>query len=91
MRKYGRRDANHAPILNALRQIGAGVIDTADLGDDLPDAVVAYQGHCWAMEIKTEKGRLTPGQERWLSCWPGETAIVRSVAEAIAIVTGRQL
>ena len=33
MRKHGRRDANHSEIVNALRGIGASVLDLADVGN----------------------------------------------------------
>jgi hypothetical protein len=89
MRRRGRRDANHALILKAWRRLGAVVIDNADKGGNEPDAIVAFQGRVIAAEIKSGRNTLSSGQAAWLASWPGETAVVRSVDEAIQLVTGR--
>ena len=36
------------------------------------------------LEIKTERGRLSPGQKEFHSTWPGPKAVVRSVEQALA-------
>lgn len=73
--KRGRRDANHAPIRDALRALGHKVIDTAGVGDDVPDLCVyaralrRVRGALWLapvwLEVKTPDGAPTPGQLAW--------------------------
>lgn len=38
--KAGRRDANHAAIRDGLRKLGYFVVDTASVGDGVPDLCV---------------------------------------------------
>jgi hypothetical protein len=40
------------------------------------------------MEVKTDDGRLMPEQVKFHQSWRGQTAIVRSVDEALMIATG---
>lgn len=67
MRHAARRDANDAPITEALRKAGFVVYDYAQVGQ-VPDklATKAFpDGTAWVcwVEIKTPKGKLTPSQE----------------------------
>jgi len=67
MRHAARRDANDAPITDALRKAGFVVYDYAQVGQ-VPDKLVTKAlpdgtpWVCW-VEIKTPKGRLTESQE----------------------------
>ena len=95
MRHYrNRRDANHAPIVQALRAAGRTVIELDSLGGGCPDILVGWgMRHVLLMEIKaprTDKGGgshpVTPNQVKWHREWKGpRVAIVRSVEEALAV------
>ena len=67
MRHAARRDANDAPITEALRKAGFVVYDYAQVGQ-VPDKLATKALPCgtpWVcwVEIKTPKGRLTESQE----------------------------
>lgn len=84
MRRVGqarRRDLNEPAIVQALRQIGADVLQVS--GKGAPDLLVRWQGKVFGLEVKTATGKRTEAQED--SQWP----IVRSPEEAIQAVTGR--
>ena len=78
------RDRNEKPIAQALQQAGAIVWRLS--AADLPDLLVGWQGRLILLEVKSAKGKLEPGQERFhataralnLPCY-----VVRSVAEAL--------
>jgi hypothetical protein len=47
----------------------------------LPDLVIALgPGRVAALELKTERGKTTPAQDRWLACFP-LSAVCRSLPE----------
>ena len=53
-----RRDANHAAIVAALRQVGATVLDTSAIGvAGAPDAVIGFRGVAYFIEIKNPASR----------------------------------
>ena len=83
-RVAARVDSNHAEIVAALRRAGYAVQSLATVGKGCPDLLVANEHMTCVMEVKTEKGKLTPAEEQWLADWPGFVAIVRSVDEALA-------
>ena len=67
MRHAARRDANDAPITDALRKAGFVVYDYAQVGQ-VPDKLITKTLPCgtpWVcwVEIKTPKGKLTQSQE----------------------------
>ena len=59
--KRTRRDANQAQIINDLTQLGAYVVDTADLGGQCLDLLVSWRGLCLPVEVKQ------PGKENDLT------------------------
>jgi len=80
-------------IRRALEQLGCEVLDLTQprrtmLPLGLPDLYVRHEGwrvRVW-MEVKTERGRLSPWQEAWLArerAAGGHAAVVRSVEDAI--------
>lgn len=97
--KAGRRDANHASIRDALRALGHKVIDTAGVGDDVPDLcvyvlaprrvrVAPWLAPVW-LEVKTPEGEATPGQLDWAAeakRWGIKHAFVESLAEALEVL-----
>ena len=89
MRRAARRDANDGIITEALRVAGFTVHDFAGAGNSIPDKLVTRtlpdgtEWVCW-VEIKTEKGKLRPGQEKfrdlfeprgewYKACYPQDT------------------
>ena len=82
-----RTDANERDIIRAMERIGAKIYRIAK-----PlDLLVTFRQRTLLMEVKTDKGTLTKAQEDFLSAWPGEAHIVRSVDEAItALGSGPQ-
>ncbi len=87
-RGFARRiDANHTEIVSALEAVGCSVLDLSAEGRGVPDIlVVDPQKNSLFIEIKTANGRLTPRQKKFLDSWPVKVHIVRSVAEALAVV-----
>jgi Holliday junction resolvase len=85
MRHYGaKRDENELEIVNALRAAGASVAHLSSKG--IPDLLVCFRNKLYLMEVKKEKGKLTPEQVKFHENWKGEIYIVRTIDEAIEIL-----
>ena len=80
------QDANHPEVVDALEKIGCTVHDASVMGGGFPDLVVGKQGLTMLIEVKTDKGRLKEGQQKWHTEWRGHTCIVRSPMEAVEAV-----
>jgi Holliday junction resolvase len=81
--RYGRRDSTHAEIRQELRDLGASVSDTGDVGNDFPDLVVGLAGATFLVEAKARKGKLYDGQSEFARTWRGSPVVViRSRVEA---------
>jgi hypothetical protein len=77
-----RRDENERAIVDGLRAVGADVWQIS--GTDAPDLLVRFRGRLSAFEVKTAKGKSTPGQEA------ADFLVVRSLGDALqAIGAGR--
>ena len=88
-RRIGHRDANHLEIVKGIVAAGKGnwkVLDLAAMGKDCPDVLVGTPRSNVLLEIKTAKGKLSPGQEKFFATWPGPKAVVRTVDEAASAV-----
>ena len=85
-RRKSKVDQNQAEIVAALRAVGASVECLHSVGGGVPDLLVGSRGVTYLMEVKTATGSLTPDQERWHPAWRGQVAVVRSVAEAYAVI-----
>ena len=83
---HGRRDANHAEIIAALRAIGAEVYDTADLGGGFPDCVVLYNGRVTLVEIKAPGGKLTDAERDFQRRFDPVYLVVWSVEDAVDVI-----
>lgn len=88
MRQIARTDDNQAEIVQALRQVGASVILTHQLGAGVPDIAVGFRGINYWFEIKDggkppSRRMLTSDEETWHSTWRGHVAVVESVEEAL--------
>ena len=86
-------DANQSQIVDALRKIGCCVIDLSASGEGVMDLLVCCRRRTWMVEVKNLKGRgdiLTPAQIKLHAAIGDagcEVHIVRSVDEALALVT----
>jgi hypothetical protein len=80
-----------ATIIEAWRHAGAEVLILSGAGHGAPDALVGWRGRAILCEIKNPNGRnrLSPEQANFLNGWPGETAVIRTVDEALALLRGR--
>ena len=81
MRK--KTDKNQQEIMDALRKIGASVSSLHTVGCGIPDLLVGYRGKNYLIEVKADKGKLTPAQIEFHGAWRGEIHIVRTAEEAI--------
>lgn len=72
-----RRDANEPEIITEFERLGAQVIRI----DEPCDLIVGYKGHCYLVEVKTEKGKLTATQEKFTKEWRHGFHIVRSTKD----------
>ena len=90
MRHAARRDANDAPITEALRKAGFVVYDYAQVGQ-VPDKLVTRllpdgtPWVCW-VEIKMPKGKLREAQEAFRQTFEarGEYYVARDAEAAIS-------
>lgn len=89
--RYGKRvDANQLEIVEALEAISCDVLE---IGWPL-DLLVGYRSRNWLLEIKDpekppSERALTGEEQGFFNLWRGQKAIVETVDEAIAVVTGR--
>ena len=89
MSRYARKtDRTHQAVVEAFKASGWRVLQTFRLGDDVPDLMVSKAGRVVAVEVKTLKGKLKPGQQQWLDAWQAETAVVRSVDDVLQLSRG---
>lgn len=90
-RRIARIDANQTDITQALRQMGATVLHTHQLGQGAPDLAVGWQGVNLFLEIKDgskppSKRKLTPDEAAWHETWRGQVSIVESVEDAVGFL-----
>lgn len=84
--RYARqRDKNEREIVRALERIGCDVIPM----HRPVDLLVGFRNQNWLLEVKMPSGKLTKGQKEFIPSWRGQVAVVTSVDEAIAVVTGK--
>jgi len=89
MRRAAKVDSNHAEIVAALRQVGCSVQSLAAVGGGCPDLLVGRGGKAWLLEVKAERGRMTPDQVVWFGLWGGPpVVVVRSAEDALQVVGG---
>lgn len=83
MRWAARTDANQAEIVKALRNAGRSVVSLHRVGQGVPDLLVGNNGLNFLLEVKSEGGDLSPGQQEFADSWRGDVSAVRSIEEAI--------
>jgi len=91
MHRAAKVDANQTDITAALRQMGATVLHTHQLGQGAPDLAVGWKGVNLFLEIKDgskppSKRKLTPDEQEWHDNWRGQVAIVESVEDAVRLL-----
>lgn len=92
MSRYARKvDANHTKIVEALRAVGATVLDCSQHGAPCPDLWVYFKQRWYPLEVKTTHGKrkpkaapLTKSQEKIHAIVP--ISVVTSVHEAFAAI-----
>ena len=86
MRHRGRankRDTNEPEIIKALEKIGCSVYRI----DDPCDLIVGYRARNFLVEVKSKTGKPTDDQGTFAAEWNGQYRIVRTVDEALDLVT----
>ena len=83
MRWANRRDLNHAQIVKELRDAHIWVYDTSRVGGGFPDLVVCSRNCLRLVEIKSERGKLTPAQERFMLENPQALSLIAHRAEDV--------
>jgi Holliday junction resolvase len=85
-RRNARRDKNEPEIKAALETVGAKVYPVSAEG--LPDTIVIHRGVVYLVEIKTDKGKLTPAQEKFFeeNADVETIGVVRSDMEALRLI-----
>lgn len=83
MPKKKRRDANHFEVVKWLKGLFFSVQDTSQVGDSFPDLVVAKHGINVVVEIKTDEGKLEPGQVEFMETWRGPSHVIRTMQDCI--------
>ncbi len=95
MRRRARTDNNQAPIVAALRSLGASVTSLHAVGGGCPDLLVGYDGRTLLLEVKNRStharrrggARTEESQDAWLGAWRGGPArIVHDIDEAVDAV-----
>lgn len=78
-----RTDKNQLEIVQALKKIGAVVVDLSAVGKGVPDLLIGFRSKMFFLEIKTSTGKLNTKQHEFHSMWTGTPiAVVRTVEEA---------
>lgn len=88
MRFAGQVDENQAFIAEGLRKAGRSVRILSAAGDGIPDLLVGYHGINYLLEVKIEKGKLTPAQKKFFDSWQGQAVVVRSLDQALFFTSG---
>lgn len=81
--RLGRPDANQAELVKAYEDQFVHVVDTHKFGFGFPDAVVSCGGMWDLVEFKTEDGKPTPAQERFMRDAKAKVTIVRTLQDVI--------
>jgi hypothetical protein len=91
MRVRARKDSNHTEVVKAFRDLGASVLDTAQLGNGAGDIIVGLHNHNVMVEIKDgakppSARKLTPDEVQFHDEWKGWIEIVYSIDDVVSIV-----
>lgn len=92
MRLIARIDDNQAEIVGVLREAGARVFCTHQLGQGFPDLLVGWQGVLMLLEIKDgdkppSKRKLTPDEQAFFAAWAGYPVhVVENPLQALVLL-----
>ena len=86
MRWAAKTDRNQAEIVAALRQVGASVLVLSRVGQGCADLAAGIRGMTFFLEVKTDKGKLTENEQKFMDEWRGHYAIVRTPEEALRAI-----
>jgi hypothetical protein len=79
-----RVDQNQAEIVQAMRDLGASVVDLHEVGKGCPDLLVGYRGFTVLIEIKMPGEKRNKRQLDWFALWRGGSAVViETAAQAV--------
>lgn len=83
-----RTDANHSIIMNNFRSLGYSVFDLSATGNGCPDLLVSKNGENILIEIKTEKGKLSQSQIKFISAWNSAVYLVHDIDDILQLENG---
>lgn len=85
MRRAAKRDANELEIMDALRAVGATILQINET--NAADLLVGFRDLNFVIEVKDGKyAKLSEGQQEWHDSWQGQRAVVRSIEEALQVI-----
>lgn len=92
MRRAAKVDDNQAEIVSAFRKLGCSVQPLHAVGNGVPDLLIGFRGVNLLVEVKDgkkppSKRKLTKDQEKWHSAWRGQSMIVCSIDDVLAVVS----
>lgn len=96
--RRGRTDANHSEIVQAMRDVGAYVVDCSQFGSGFPDLVVAWRGRWFFVEVKDgkkppSKRKLTADQQIFHADAANrgcQVHVVKNESEALALLGAKR-
>ena len=91
MRVRARKDSNHKKVVAMFRELGATVLDTAQLGFGAPDLVIAYNNKNVLVEIKDgslppSKRKLTEDEKQFHAMWKGHIVVINDLKDVIELM-----
>jgi Holliday junction resolvase len=89
-RKAAKRDQSERLVIETLRQLGWSVLQVSvkDGPDLFAAKLVNWVPRCVAIECKTGKRKLKPGQAEFAKVWQGEYVVCRSVEDVLKLNQG---
>lgn len=86
MRRFPRKDRNHAELVTEFERLGAVVLDLSALGKGVPDLMVCLSNVCIPCELKDgekapSKRALTNDQCMWWHNARMNPRVVKNIAE----------
>ena len=75
--KKKKVDLDQKMIIARLKEQGFSVLDLSAVGRGCPDLLIGKDGENFLIEIKSEKGTLTPAQVEFHKNWQGHCGIVK--------------
>ena len=72
-----RVDLDQRAVISQLEGMGFSVLNLSAVGRGCPDLLVGKDGKNFLIEIKSEKGTLTPAQVEFHKNWQGHCGVVK--------------